>query len=221
MLEKLRDRPLEQAINRDASLLADLDQTVDRRFATPSQPIGHRRLTDSQRLRKLSLRDALPLKVKPQRFHARWNIGQSYALSIGRTYSLARKNRGMQKKSRRSVLSRVMEALQESSRADKTQNEIARICNISQPSVSDWRTSDPTLENAKALALALNVCVEWLYTERGPKRPGPPDPVAEQLWSLWQGLSDVDRDAVLAYATGRRDKSNESDPTDATDRHAV
>lgn len=84
-----------------------------------------------------------------------------------------------------------------------TQQAVANLLKIKQPSVSDWKTTgaSPSLENAITLGARLNVCVEWILTGRGPKRPGPPmDPAAQALWDAWGRILVDDRQKVVGYA---------------------
>lgn len=99
---------------------------------------------------------------------------------------------------------RVKEALHDKGWPE-TQKYAAQIAHVKQPSVSDWNKpgKTPELDTAVDLALQLGVCVEWLYTERGPKHPGPPgDKVAQQLWSMWGDLSDDGKRDLLGFARG-------------------
>jgi transcriptional regulator with XRE-family HTH domain len=85
---------------------------------------------------------------------------------------------------------------------DSTQEAVAKFLGISQPSISDWNKPGgyPTIENAIKLAHRANVCVEWLLTERGPRRLPPKDGAAEHLWQLWNGLNPVRQGQVLGFA---------------------
>lgn len=53
------------------------------------------------------------------------------------------------------------------------QQEIADAFNVSQATISEWWNSRkmPSLEKLIEIALYLGVCVEWLATGRGPKKP--------------------------------------------------
>src|SRR5688572_8344072 len=86
-----------------------------------------------------------------------------------------------------------------------TQTGAAKLIGISQPSVNDWTRLGgyPTLENGIALATKLRVCVEWLYTGRGPKHPIPQDPIAQRLWDLWPHLDDSAKGELVGLATAR------------------
>lgn len=76
----------------------------------------------------------------------------------------------------RSVYERAMEALGERFPRDKpTQGRLATLAGVKQPSVNDWKDGYPAMDTAVRLATGLGVCVEWLLTERGPKRPPTPD----------------------------------------------
>jgi hypothetical protein len=96
-----------------------------------------------------------------------------------------------------------------------SQTGAGRLIGISQPSVNDWTLGKhPTMENAIALAAKLNVNVEWLLTERGPKRPVPSDSYAQKLWALWPELSEGDKRELFARAEGwlqRRQDGQEDD----------
>lgn len=130
------------------------------------------------------------------------NIGHSYHLSIGRSYSSAPHNPAMQKVPERTVWERVKEALREAGLPPK-QEQAAKLLGIEQPSIALWNTPSgrPKLEHAVQLAKRLNVCVEWIYTERPPKRPGPPeDPIAEELWNHWGRLDDDIKQQIVGFA---------------------
>lgn len=131
------------------------------------------------------------------------NIGDSYALSIGKPYVAMENNYGMPKKTERSVLDRLVEAMREKG-LPTTQVAIAGILGIKQASVSEWKHASPKLEHAAQLAMRLNICVEWIYSERGPKRPGPPAEIAaHKLWDLWGRLDDDMKQRVIGYASGQ------------------
>lgn len=109
----------------------------------------------------------------------------------------------MRKQHVRTVWARLKEALQDANKP-ATQVYAARLAGVEQPSVSDWNKDDqyPSMETAVRLGKRLGVCVEWLLTERGPKRPGrPDDPVAQRLWDIWPHLTDDTRQHILGYAT--------------------
>jgi DNA-binding XRE family transcriptional regulator len=122
----------------------------------------------------------------------------------------------MTKKPARTFWARTKEALNEA-KLPATQVYVAKLLGVAQPSISDWNKPGgfPTLENGIKLAQKLNVCVEWLYTERGPKRPVPADSVAQRLWDAWPLLDDVTKGELVGIATSRALNRPESD--DETD----
>jgi DNA-binding XRE family transcriptional regulator len=132
------------------------------------------------------------------------NIGDSYSASIGDSFGALGQHQRMQKKAVRTFWIRVKEAL-EDSKLPATQAYVAKFLHVAQPSVSDWNKAGgfPTLENAIKLAHHLHVCVEWLYTENGPKRPLPPDVVAQRLWDLWPRLDDATKGEIVGIARAR------------------
>jgi len=108
----------------------------------------------------------------------------------------------MGKTKERSFLERALEALAERNpRARPTQVKLAKIAGVSQPAVFEWGLPERAPEHAKVLLLAkeLNVCVEWLYTERGPKRP-PEAPETEPFLNDWSNLDDDLKRQVAQYA---------------------
>jgi hypothetical protein len=104
-------------------------------------------------------------------------------------------------KTTRTFWARVKEALEEA-RLPATQVFVAKRLGVKQPSVSEWNLEGgfPTLENTISLAKLLNVNVEWLLTERGPKRPLPQDATAQRLWDLWPHLDDVTKGELIGIA---------------------
>jgi hypothetical protein len=155
------------------------------------------------------------LQISLESFHPA-NIGDSDIVSIGQTYTSLLQTRQMEKKPAiRTFWDRVKEALGDAAKAKRTHNGVrikptqvfaAKIAEVKQPTVSDWNKpgKGPELENGLKLAFALDVCVEWLYTERGPKRPGIPlDTYAQQLWELWPHLQEGERGKLLGIALSK------------------
>lgn len=130
------------------------------------------------------------------------NIGDSYYVSIGHTFEPSRHNPCMVKKPQRTFWARVKEVLEDRG-LPATQAHAAKIVGVQQPSISDWNKPGgyPTVENAVALAQKLNVCVEWLFTERGPKNPAPDDEIARQLWEAWPHLNDFTKGKIVGIAS--------------------
>jgi DNA-binding XRE family transcriptional regulator len=131
------------------------------------------------------------------------NIGESDKLSIGNPYILSAHYSWVKKKSNAvTVWIRLKDALKDA-RLPETQVYAARLAGVKQPSVSDWNKpgTGPELDTAILIAKKLNICVEWLYTGRGPQRPGlPDDPIARQLWAIWPKVPAEHRERILGYA---------------------
>lgn len=144
------------------------------------------------------------------------NITETDKWSIGRTYAVFRHTAGMSRSasSTGTVWSRIKEALKDAKRRP-TQNEAAAIAKVRQPSVSDWNKPDqyPSIESTVLLARTLGVCVEWIYTGRGPKRPGTAlDQHAERLLRAWPLLNDETKAHLVGYAEVSASMSPSSSP---------
>jgi len=111
----------------------------------------------------------------------------------------------MSKLPERTAWERIQEALIDAG-YEGTQKEVESVIEIKQGSVSGWNKvgGSPSLPNAIAIGLKLNVCVEWILTERGPKRPGPPmEKTARELWDAWGRISADDRSEILGFAKAK------------------
>lgn len=131
------------------------------------------------------------------------SIGISYVPSIGKTYVAAGHSSQVAKIHDPKFWKRVVEALKGIGIEDNQQTAIAKLIGVKQPSVHEWEagTSMPSIANVTKLAIKTNVTVEWLYTNRGQKHPGPPmEPAAERLWSAWGRLNDEEKAELAGYA---------------------
>jgi transcriptional regulator with XRE-family HTH domain len=119
----------------------------------------------------------------------------------------------VERKPKRSFWDRVCEAMQDAG-MKPTQTGAAKLINISQPSVAEWKELDgyPTMANAVELARKLNVNVEWLLLERGAKRPIPTDALAQRLWDMWGNLDEGTKHELVGLATGRLRRSEAATP---------
>lgn len=120
-------------------------------------------------------------------------------------------------KTTRTPWDRIKEALIDAG-YDGRQEDAARLVGIKQPSVSEWKNEGtaPSLENTITLASKLNVCVEWILTERGPKRPGAPmEPAAQALWDLWPRIPQEDRGQIVGFAEAKARPSPRRAPKQA------
>lgn len=143
------------------------------------------------------------------------SIGISYVSSIGKTYVTPRHSVGVAKIHNPGFWKRVVEALSGIGIDDNQQTAVAKLIGIKQPSVHEWEagTSMPSISNVQKLATKTNVCVEWLYTSRGPKHPGPPmEAVAERLWSAWGRLTGDEKAELAAYAALKAQGKPEKTP---------
>lgn len=106
---------------------------------------------------------------------------------------------------------RVQEAMRDQ-KMKPTQKAAGALIGIAQSSVNKWtKGGQPSIEHCVALANKLHVCVEWLYTERGPKRPL--DTEASYLLNAFASLpTDRLRDKALAYVDALVDRSPDRDP---------
>jgi len=118
----------------------------------------------------------------------------------------------------RTFWGRLKEALRDA-RKPTTQKYAATFAQVSQPSVSLWNKPNGVPELAKGISMAtrLNVCVEWLYTGRGPKNPPiPNDEQLESRLSLWPRLDDEMKRDLVGYAR-LRVKPADQDPFPVSD----
>jgi hypothetical protein len=140
------------------------------------------------------------------------SIGFSYPSAIGSPYADAQQNLPMQ----RTPWDRIKEAMTNKG-LKPTQTECAKLLDIKQPSVWEWANSNgsPSIDNAITLAKKLNVCVEWILTGGGPKRPGPPmEPAAQALWDVWGRIPPEDRPQVVGFAEAKA-RPSQAKPTPA------
>lgn len=135
----------------------------------------------------------------------------TYEINIGNSDAWTGDNSGMSsRRTQRSFLDRAKEAFSEKYPREKaTQVRLAQLAGVAQPTVSEWRDGVPALENGIRLAKALGVCVEWLYTERGPKRPGTADvasdPYLSPIVEVWPDLDEDTKRRISRYADFIRD----------------
>jgi hypothetical protein len=149
------------------------------------------------------------------------NIGQTCFLSIGSTYGLLCEPFSMRKKIEGTVWARVKEALQDAG-LPATQTNAARIAQIEQPSVSLWNKPNkfPEIESAVAIAQRTGVCVEWLFTGRGPKYAVPADQTAAQLWRYWPHLTPEIRGMLVGIASQNLLPAPESEAKEGLQRRS-
>src|SRR5690349_8849667 len=138
------------------------------------------------------------------------SIGFSYPVAIGHSYVGARHTADVA--TTRTPWDRIQEAMRDHG-LKPTQKQCAAILGITQPSVWEWANGEtaPSVENAIVLGRKLNVCVEWVLTGSGPKRPGPPmEPAAQALWDVWERIPAEERPLVVGYAEAKARPSHPS-----------
>jgi hypothetical protein len=178
-------------------------QEIDRggMFSVCNVPDG--RLAHANTPRKCSVRRSGRLQIGPECSHMRQeHIGSPYSSAIGQSYERFIQNWLMARAQQRTFLERALEALRDRfPRERPTQIRLAKIAGVSQPAVHEWGLPERAPAHPQVLKLAkeLNVCVEWLYTERGPKHPPQPDP-AEPFLEKWQQLDDETRGQIARFA---------------------
>lgn len=159
-------------------------------------------MLDAEFIRQGFLANAGALAPQTEGFHARM-ISDSCLKAISRSNHAARQTATVAGRATRTVWERILEALAERP-AEANQRWVAKKLGISQPAVALWNKPGgyPTMDNAVELARVLNVNVEWLLTERGPKRPIPQDATAQRLWDIWPELDEGDKRELIGMALG-------------------
>src|SRR6185436_18847499 len=162
----------EQLVGGEPCYLGNSLQHLHRRQVPTVFDVAKRWLADTTKCRELRLRQSGPFAITLKCLHmTRESIGLAYSDAIG-PFDFGLKHALGMAKQLRSVYERAMEALAERHPGSKaTQGRLAALAGVKQPSVNDWKDGYPTMDTAIRLAFGLGVCVEWLLTERGPKRP--------------------------------------------------
>lgn len=182
--------------------------------ANPAQKIGrgrvhsvyeirNRRLANADSFSECLLTGMSAMQIQSERFHTLESIGLPYEKAIGRSYAAVSHNGGMAKNRDRTFLERALEALKDRHPRERpTQTRLAKIVGVSQPAVFEWGLPGRAPDHAKVLKLAteLNVCVEWLYTERGPKHPQKTADSPEPFLRDWDKLDPDLRRQIARYA---------------------
>lgn len=168
--------------------------------------IANRRLTHTHSLCESRLSRLRSFQVIAKRFHMETEgIGFAYDSAIGQSYLGISQNWPMAKTVERSFLDRALEALGERYPREKpTQTKLAKLAGVSQPSVYEWGEPDrvPAMPTGVKLAKQLGVCVEWLYTERGSKRPidaTSPDEHLSPILEVWPNLGAEIKRQIARY----------------------
>lgn len=180
----------QQFINATTCFSRDPLQQISRSRMHAVHQVRNRGLTHANSFRERHLSRIGPFKVGAECLHKVESIGLPYDFAIGSSYRQFAQNWSMAKTRERSFLERALEALKDRyPRERATQVRLAKIVGVSQPAVFEWKLPGRAPEHAGVIKLAkeLNVCVEWLYTERGPKHPSV-TPDAEPFVQTFQAL---------------------------------
>lgn len=190
----------QKLIRTQPCLLGDALQQFHRGRMHTTNDVTDGRLADADTASKVHLRSPRALEPCIESFHRGRVSDFPIVDAIGRSY--LRFGEALAIMAKRSFYDRAMEALRERyPRQRPTQVLLAALAGVKQPTVTEWRIGYPTMETAVRLATALDVCVEWLLTERGPKRPpkGAPDSLGP-LSAIWSELSERQKSEIARYA---------------------
>lgn len=91
-----------------------------------------------------------------------------------------------------------------------TQKDVAQLAGIKQPSVTEWALHGPRIAVAERFARATNICMEWFYTGRGPKRPPPAvDSDLAKIYDNWGRLDGKAIGRILEIVEGSAGAADE------------
>jgi len=137
------------------------------------------------------------------------NIGESYAESIGLSYSDVEHDLAMRKAAENpgqveTSLDRIYRAARIKLGREPTQAEIAKAAGVSQPTVSEWRErpgGGPRMKNALRLAAWIGITVDYIYNGTEPMFSGPvQDKRLAALLDAWPHLDEFDQGVLLGEA---------------------
>lgn len=119
-------------------------------------------------------------------------IGKTYLRQIAVTIVGAAQNGFMARTPDSPIVDRMKEAARLAN-FPPTQSGIAKMLGIKQPSVAEWNQGKmPTIDRVVLAAQRTKLCVEWIYTGRGPKFVLPTqkdDALLNELLVVWEKLS--------------------------------
>lgn len=193
----------QQIISTQPCLAANPPKKISRGRMHAVYEIRNRRLAHTDSFRECLLTGMGAMQVRSERFHSPESIGLPYEKAIGQPYGASPHNWGMAKPREQTFLERALEALKDRHPKERpTQTRLAKITGVSQPAVFEWGLPGRAPDHAKVLKLAteLNVCVEWLYTGRGPKHPQKVTDSPEPFLRDWDKLDPELRRQIARYA---------------------
>lgn len=118
-----------------------------------------------------------------------------------------------------SVWNRIQSALSEAG-LRSTQQAVADLCNIKQPSVNDWAKGKiPSRKHIFTIAVASNVTTEWLETGRGPKHPDAKrGSNLEAILSTLNSFDDQELAGLVDYVHFLKSEREKPAPASANDQ---
>ncbi len=99
------------------------------------------------------------------------------------------------------------------------QETLATKMGVVQGTISNWKRGEkkPPIDRGIALAEYAGLCVEYLYTGKGPRRPwGDVGRPLAKLVDVWEELTPAQRDDLLQYAEFLRGRKNAESPAGTT-----
>lgn len=199
----------QQLIHCQARPLRDLLQLTRRGRVHAVQPVADGDLAHAEFPRKSCLSDSGAFEIVAKSLHmSTQDIGLTYISAIGSPYDGIDHNSGMVKPKERSFLDRALEALRDRYPRDRpTQVRLAKIAGVSQPAAREWGLPDRAPDHTRVLKIAreTGVCVEWLYTGRGPKYP-PPTQDSDPFLKEYGQLDEEKRRQLINYSEFLRGK---------------
>lgn len=192
----------QQLVNRKSGLRRKALEQIRRCRAHAIDELRDRWLAYAHTSRQCGLGRARARQVIAESLHmVNENIRLPYNLAIGSPYTPIEHTPDVQKSKDRSFLDRAMEALRDRYPKERpTQTRLAKIAQCSQPAVTEWDLPDRAPEHGRVLKIAkeTGVCVEWLYTGRGPKYPLPA-PTEDPFLKEWANLDPSMREQIETY----------------------
>lgn len=197
----------QQLIDRESCHLSNALQEFHGWRMDPSQDVADGGLANAHAARKLCLGRIRRFEIGVESLHIRCkSIGNAYRSAIGQSYEQPMHALYMAKP--RSFLDRATEALKEKYPDQSTQGKLASLAGVTQPSVNEWKSGYPAMKTAVRLAERLGVCVEWLFTERGPKYPPAVPENEASLSTIWPQLDEQKKAEVTRFADFIKDNKN-------------
>ena len=192
----------QQLVNRESGLARKTLQKIRRCRTHAVDQLRNCWLAHAHLARQCGLSGVRARKVFAESLHmVNENIRLPYSSAIGSPYTAIEHNLEVLKPKERTFLDRALEALRDRyPRERATQVRLAKIAGVSQPAAREWGLPDRAPDHARVLKIAkeTGVCVEWLYTERGPKYP-PTQPDADPFLKDWHSLDPTTRGQIESY----------------------